>query len=110
MPNTGVLYESDEDFDVIAVLDGTVKDIKTDEILGTYLTLSHNDKLETVYYSLKDVKVNIGDNVKKGDIIATSGTTKLQTAKKQTLLFEVYYNGNLMNPLEFYEKNINELK
>lgn len=110
MPNTGVLYEADEDFDIIAVLDGNVKDIKTDEILGTYLILSHSDKLETVYYSLKDVKVNIGDNVKKGDIIATSGTTKLQTAKKQTLLFEVYYDGNLMNPLEFYEKNINELK
>lgn len=110
MPNTGVLYEADESFEVVAVLDGTVKDIKTDEILGSVLTISHNDKLTTVYYTFGEIKVSVGDNVTKGDVIATSGTTKLQTAKPQTLLFEVYYNGTLMNPLEFYEKNVNDLK
>ena len=92
------------------MLDGTVKDIKTDEILGSVLTISHNDKLTTVYYTFGEIKVSVGDNVTKGTVIATSGTTKLQTAKPQTLLFEVYYNGTLMNPLEFYEKNINDLK
>ena len=60
--------------------------------------------------SVGEIKVSVGDNVTKGTVIATSGTTKLQTAKPQTLLFEVYYNGTLMNPLEFYEKYINDLK
>ena len=70
----------------------TIKDIKTDEILGSVLTISHNDKLTTVYYTFGEIKVSVGDNVTKGTVIATSGTTKLQTAKPQTLLFEVYYN------------------
>ena len=89
MPNTGVLYESDEIFDVVSPMDGTVKDIKTDEILGTVLTIEHNSKVTTVYYALGETKVNVGDTVTKNQLIATSGTSKLETDKEQTLLFEV---------------------
>ena len=110
MPNTGVLYESDEIFDVVSPMDGTVKDIKTDEILGTVLTIEHNSKVTTVYYTLGDTKVNVGDRVTKDQLIATSGTSKLETAKEQTLLFEVYIDGVLTNPNEFYEKTLDELK
>lgn len=110
MPNTGVLYESDEIFDVVSPMDGTVKDIKTDEILGTVLTIEHNSKVTTVYYTLGGTKVNVGDRVTKDQLIATSGTSKLETAKEQTLLFEVYIDGVLTNPNEFYEKTLDELK
>ena len=110
MPNTGVLYESDEIFDVVSPMDGTVKDIKTDEILGKVLTIEHNSKVTTVYYTLGDTKVNVGDRVTKDQLIATSGTSKLETAKEQTLLFEVYIDGVLTNPNEFYEKTLDELK
>ena len=110
MPNTGVLYESDEIFDVVSPMDGTVKDIKTDEILGTVLTIEHNSKVTTVYYTLGDTKVNVGDRVTKDQLIATSGTSKLETAKEQTLLFEVYIDGVLTNANEFYEKTLDELK
>lgn len=110
MPNTGVLYESDEIFDVVSPMDGTVKDIKTDEILGTVLTIEHNSKVTTVYYALGETKVNVGDTVTKNQLIATSGTSKLETDKEQTLLFEVYIDGVLTNPTEFYEKTLDELK
>ncbi len=110
MPNTGVLYESDEIFDVVSPMDGTVKDIKTDEILGTVLTIEHNSKVTTVYYALGETKVNVGDTVTKNQLIATSGTSKLETDKEQTLLFEVYIGGVLTNPTEFYEKTLDELK
>lgn len=110
MPNTGVLYESDEIFDVVSPMDGTVKDIKTDEILGTVLTIEHNSKVTTVYYALGETKVNVGDTVTKNQLIATSGTSKLETDKEQTLLFEVYIDGVLTNPNEFYEKTLDELK
>lgn len=107
MPNTGILYESDEIFDVLAVLQGTVKDIKEDEILGKVLTLESNN-VTTIYYTLGEIKVKVGDTVNMGDTIATSGISKIES-NKQTLLFEVYMNGVLTNPETLFEKNISEL-
>lgn len=109
MPNTGILYESDEVFDVYSVMNGTVKDIKEDEILGTVLKIENTNKITTIYYTLGETKVKVGDTVKKGQIIATSGTSKLKESQNQTLLFEVYMDGVLINPNNLYEKNISEL-
>lgn len=109
MPNTGVLYESQEEFAILAVYNGKVKDIKEDEILGTVLTIENNEKLTTIYYSVKDVTVKVGDEVKTGDHIATSGTCKLETSKPNTLLFETYVNGTLTNPINVLGKSMTEL-
>ncbi len=103
MPNTGILYESAEPFEVVAVLDGTVKEIKQDEILGNVITITHNNNLTTIYYTAGETKVKIGDDVTMGETIATSGTSKLQTNKPQTLLFETYLNGVLTNPNQIFE-------
>ena len=107
MPNTGILYTSDNVFDVIASIDGTIKEIKQDEILGTVLTLE-GEKSTCVYYTLGDLNVKQGDNVKQNDIIAKSGQSQIDTTK-QTLLFEVYMDGVLTNPNTFYEQTLNEL-
>lgn len=109
MPNTGILYESEEVFDVTAVLDGTVKDIKQDEILGNVITLEHSNKLTTIYYTLGETKVKVGDKVTQNQLLATSGTSKLETTKANTLLFETYVNGILVNPNTVLEKNVSEL-
>lgn len=109
MPNTGILYESDEEFDCIAIMNGKIKDIKQDEILGNVITVENTTKMTTIYYTHGETKVNVGDTVKMGDIIAKSGETKLQTEKPQTLLFEVYMDGILVNPNTIFEKDINEL-
>ncbi len=109
MENTGVLYTSEKAFDVMAVLDGTIKDVKTDELLGNVVEIEHNNNLVTVYYSLSDVEVNKGDKIIKGQTIGQSGSNKLENEKDNCLLFEVYYKGNLLNPESFYNMNINEL-
>lgn len=109
MPNTGVLYESDEEFDCVAVMEGKIKDIKQDEILGNVITVENTKKMTTIYYTHGEAKVMVGDTVKMGDIIAKSGESKLQTEKPQTLLFEVYLDGILVNPNTIFEKDINEL-
>ncbi len=41
MENTGVLYTSENAFDVVAVLDGNVTSITKDEILGNVVEVSH---------------------------------------------------------------------
>lgn len=109
MPNTGILYECDEKFDVVAILDGTVKEIKDDEILGKVVTIENSNNITTVYYTLGEVKVNTGDKITQNQIIATSGTSKLEITKKESLLFETYLNGNLINPNDLFDKNISEL-
>lgn len=110
MQNTGILYSSDEMFEVLASVDGTVKEVKDDEILGTVVTIEYNTKVSTIYYSLSDVKVKAGDKVKVGDIIGTSGSNKLENEKENCLLFEVYISGNLINPIDFLEMSLEDLK
>ena len=48
-------------------------------------------------------------NVKTGDIIGTSGSNKLENEKQNCLLFEVYLNGNLVNPIDFFEMKLEDL-
>lgn len=110
MQNTGILYTSDESFEILASVDGTVKEIKEDEILGSVVTIEYNNHVTTVYYSLSDVKVSEGSNVKTNDIIGTSGSNKLENEKQNCLLFEVYMDGNLINPLKFYEMNLEDMQ
>lgn len=102
MQNTGILYASDEAFDVISSLDGTVKNIKEDEILGTIVEVEYNSRLTLVYQGLKETNVKIGDQITKGDKIGISGNTKIDTEHSNCLHFEVYMDGNLMNPMDFY--------
>ena len=72
MPSTGTLYKSDEVFDILSVLDGTVEDITADEIIGNIVTIKHSNNLVTVYQSLNEVKVLIGDLIKNSASISVS--------------------------------------
>lgn len=109
MENTGILYTSKEKFDAIATMDGTIKNIKEDEILGIVVEVENNPKVTTIYYSLGELNVAVGDTVKQGDVIGTSGSNKLENENTNTLLFEVYIDGNLKNPEEFYNMKLSEL-
>lgn len=109
MQNTGLLYSSDEQFDVIASLKGTITNIKDDNILGKVIFVEYNTKITLVYYSLENTDLKIGDQVDQGAILGKSGTNKLENSQKYSLLFEVYIDGNLVNPLDFFEMNITDL-
>ena len=110
LQNSGVLYSSDEVFDVLATYDGTVTNVSTDEILGNVVEITHNPNLKTVYYSLGEVTVKKDDILKSGDIIGKSGDNLLEEEKDNSLLVEVYYNGNTIDPEDFYNMNIEDLQ
>lgn len=110
LQNSGVLYSSDEVFDVLATYDGTVTNVSTDEILGNVVEITHNPNLKTVYYSLGEVTVKKDDILKSGDIIGKSGDNLLEGEKDNSLLVEVYYNGNTIDPEDFYNMNIEDLQ
>lgn len=109
MQNTGVLYTSNNQFDVVSILDGTVKNVKEDSLMGNIVEIEHTNNLTTVYQSLGEVKVSVGDKVSQGDVIATSGQNKITTDTSNALHFEVFYKGEVFNPEEFYLLNYNEV-
>lgn len=108
LPSSGVIYSSDEEFDVVSVYDGKVTEVKEDEILGTHIAITHNNSLTTYYYSLKDLAVKEGDEVVQGTILGKSNSNKIYD--KNALLFEVYFDGHAINPEAFYEAKPSDLQ
>lgn len=102
MPNTGILYSSSKEFDIISILDGKVTSVKEDEILGNIVEIEHSNNIVSIYQSIKEVQVKIGDQVKQGDVIAKSGSNKLENEQDNCLHFELYKDGTLINPEELY--------
>ncbi len=81
-PNFGVDIAADLDTDVVAVLDGEVKDISQDTQDGVKVVLYHSQNgLRTVYSNLsKDLNLNVGDKIKQGDVVGKVGATTVRAA------------------------------
>ena len=108
MPNTGILYSSEKEFTVVATLDGKISRVKEDEILGNIIEIEHSNNIVTIYQSVKNVNVKVGDVIKQGDLLALSGPNKLENEKENCLHFEVYQNGTLINPETFYNLDLSK--
>ena len=109
MPNTGILYSSEEPFDILSTLDGTVSNITTDELLGNVVEITHSPSLIATYYSIDNLKVVLNQTIKQGDIIGTSGKNNISSTSDNMLLFEVSLNGNNIDPETYYQTNIEDL-
>lgn len=105
--NTGVDYISKNIFDVNAVASGKVLSITTDDITGTTIKIEHENNIISVYQSIKDIKVKENDEVKQGQIIATSGTNNISSDLGNHLHFELYKDNILVNPENFFQEKGN---
>ncbi len=108
MQNTGVFYTSDDNFEILCVLDGKIKSIENDDILGTVVEVIHENDILSVYQSVSNVIVKEGDEIKQGQKIGESGNNDL-TTNKYNLLFEIYYKNNLLNPEKIYDSNLEDI-
>ena len=109
MQNTGVLFSSDEQFDINTVLDGTIVEVKKDDVLGNVVEIKHDNNLISTYQGLSEVSVKKDQSVKQGDIIGKSGKLDIDTEINNALLFELIYNGKLVNPESYFDKKVSEL-
>lgn len=109
LQNSGVMYTASETFEIVSAYDGTVTNVDSDEILGNFVEVTHNTNLKTIYYSLNEVSVKKDDILVSGDILGQSGKNKIEQSDN-CLLFEVYHNGSTIDPEEFYNMDINDLK
>ena len=69
LQSTGICYGLDKQFDVIAVMDGTVIDVKEDELLGKIIEIRHENNVISTYQGLGEVSVERDSNVKAGDMM-----------------------------------------
>lgn len=106
--NSGITYSSSEEFDVVSVMDGKVTKIYENELLGSIVEITHDKNMVSIYQMLKGVTVSENEIVKRGQVIAKSGTSKLIT-EGNNLHFELMRDGNAVNPNDYIGKNIKEI-
>lgn len=109
MQNSGIDYSSDNPFDVVSILEGTVIDVKTDNVLGTVVEIRHTNELISVYQSLSEITVKVDDKVVQGQVIGKSGKSNLNVDIENGLHFELYYMGQIVNPENYYDKTLTDL-
>lgn len=107
MQNTGIDFISDQIFDVVSVQDGTVINVKEDNLLGKVVEIKHESGLISSYQSLSEISVKKGETVTQGQIIGKSGTNELDKESGNHLHFEIYKDGTSVNPENYLNKEIN---
>ncbi len=100
LPNTGVLYISDNNFEVETVFAGKVTDILDDEFFGKCIVVEHLSNLRTYYYGIDNILVSVGDELTNNTVLGTAKNNEIMNNKKSFLL-EVYHNNELINPETF---------
>ena len=109
MPSSGVSYGKDEEFDVVAILDGKVTKVSNDDTLGNIVTIEHENGIVSTYESIKDITIKEGDTVKQGDKLATSSTANITSDLKNHLYFELSVKEQIVNPEDYFDKSIDEI-
>jgi len=82
---------------VKAALKGTVLHVDNNRNLGNFIILKHGE-YQTLYAHLSAASVKKGEEVNQGQVIGKVGETGYTTGPH--LHFEVFRNGNRINPLE----------
>jgi len=107
--NSGIDYVKKDIFQVNAILDGTVISVNNNELLGNIIEIQHDKNMISVYQSLSTISVKEGDSVVRGQVIGKSGTSKINQELGNHLHFELFKSGQVVNPEDYYEKNIKDL-
>jgi len=108
MQSSGISYSKGDIFDVVSILDGTVKEVKEDTTLGNIITIEHENGITSVYQSVGDISVKANDTVTSGQVIAKSSTSNISTDLGNHLYFELIIDGICVDPENYYDKSINE--
>jgi stage II sporulation protein Q len=103
-PNMGVdiAKKDGSGFAVTASLSGKVIDTRQDALLGNVIELEHENGIKTIYQSVSDIKVKAGDQVKQGDVLASSGTSQMNKEAKNHVHFEIRKDNMALNPIDYF--------
>lgn len=101
----GIDYVAEIGTNVLCAYDGKVTSISTDILKGTVVEIDHGNGLKTTYGSLDaNVLVKVGDTVQKGDVLGkASNTATAETTDAGEVHFEVWKDGNLVDPANYLD-------
>jgi murein DD-endopeptidase MepM/ murein hydrolase activator NlpD len=98
-PHLGIDLAADIGTPVYATADGRVDFVGRDRGLGKMIRINHLSGYTTVYAHLSQIQVKRGEQVKRGDLIATVGNTGYSTGPH--LHYEVHFQGRPKDPLNY---------
>jgi len=103
-PNTGLdlTIDGTTSFDILAAASGEVIRAEKDPVVGNLVEIKHSEDRITVYQSLGDFQVAVGDKVEKGQKIGTAGRNAIGKDLGVHLHFEVHNKDRVpMNPVTY---------
>jgi len=98
--STGLYIASEDSPNVIATANGKI--IKIEDIEGSNLNtvyIEHSQHIKTVYHNLSDLKIEVGQDVNRWDVLGTIG---IQEENAVSLIhYQVLKSGECQNPKDF---------
>ena len=102
--HAAVDFKGDGGDEVVAVNDGIVLDVYTDNMYGQVVVIDHGGKLVAKYCGLESVAVKKGSAVNIGNKIGTLGKVPCEGEDETHLHFETRLDGKAVNPLDVMGK------
>ena len=100
--HAGVDFAGKMGSDIVSVAAGVVTISGKRSGYGLLVEVNHGDGYKTRYAHCKETKVKVGDVVRKGDVIATMGSSGRSTGPH--VHFEVYKNGRTVDPAKYIHR------
>ena len=99
--HTGMDLLAATDTPILAAADGVVESaVRNGKKDGINVTINHQNGYVTVYKNMGKMSVRKRQKVKQGDIIGRVGMSGISFAPH--LHYEVWYNGQMMNPMDYF--------
>lgn len=100
--NDGVLIAARAGDEVKAAADGRIVNVSESDRYGTVVTVLIGEYYEVYYGQVNNVKYQIGDEVKEGEVIGTvAEPTRSFLLEGPHLFFRMTYKGESVNPTEY---------
>lgn len=99
-----ILIAGEVETSILAAADGKIESIQTSAQTGTTITMSLGNGYKAVYGQVKELTVQEGDTVSKGEKLGVlSAPTKYYSVEGPNLYFQVLKDETPVNPMEYME-------
>lgn len=103
-PHNGLDFTAPKGTPVYATGDGRVANAYHSGSYGNVVYIDHGFDFETRYAHLTKYIVNIGEQVKRGQVIGYVGNTG--TSVSAHLHYEILFKNNFTNPINFFQRDL----
>lgn len=94
----GVDFSAPSGTPILASGDGVVLRAEYDGAYGNFIEIEHADQFVSKYAHARKLHVQVGQKIKRGQLIAEVGSTGRSTGPH--LHYEISRNGNIINPMQ----------